>query len=59
MATRSRTGVMKWIVGGGAVLFLIAYIIGGFWITGIAALVLLLVMAGGALLNRTLGPPRH
>ncbi len=50
---------MQWALGIGAVLFLIAFIVGGFWITGIAALILLLVMGGGALLNRTQGPPEQ
>jgi len=47
------------ILGVGAVLLLIVWFLSGQWITGIAALILLLAMAGGALMYRFMGPPKR
>lgn len=47
------------ILGLGAILLVIAWVVSGHWITGIAALFLLLAMAGGALLYRFQGPPER
>jgi hypothetical protein len=47
------------ILGIGGVLLFIGWIVSGHWITGLAALFLLLAMAGGALLYRFQGPPER
>lgn len=47
------------LFGVAGVLLLIGWLISGHLITGIAALVLLLAMAGGALLYRFQGPPER
>jgi hypothetical protein len=57
----ARVSTRTWqvILGVGAVLLLIGMFIMGQWITGIAALILLLAMAGGALMYRFMGPPER
>jgi hypothetical protein len=54
-----KTRTWQIILGVGGVLLLIAWIVTGQWITGFAALFLLLAMAGGALLYRFQGPPER
>lgn len=47
------------ILGVAAVFLLIGWIVSGHLITGLAALVLLIAMGGGALLYRLKGPPER
>jgi hypothetical protein len=54
-----KTRTWQIVLGVGGVLLLIAWFISGHWITGLAALFLLLAMAGGALMYRFMGPPER
>jgi hypothetical protein len=54
-----KTGKWQMILLVGVVLLLIAWVVTGHFITGIGALILLLAMAGGALLYRFQGPPER
>jgi len=54
---KSRTWNVILVIAG--VLLLIGWIISGHLITGLAALILLLAMAGGALMYRFMGPPER
>jgi hypothetical protein len=54
-----KTRTWQVILALGAVLLFIGWIISGHWITGFAALFLLLAMLGGALLYRFQGPPER
>ncbi|MEX2571795.1 MAG: hypothetical protein WD737_10905 [Gemmatimonadota bacterium] len=54
-----KTRTWQMILGSAGVLLVIGWIIGGHWITGVAALIVLLAMAGGALLYRFQGPPER
>jgi hypothetical protein len=56
-AVRTRTWQVVLAMAG--ILLLIGWVVSGHWITGIAALVLLLGMGGGALMYRFMGPPRQ
>jgi hypothetical protein len=51
--------VWQVVLGVGGVLLLIGWVLSGHLITGIAALVLLLAMGGGALLYHFQGPPER
>jgi hypothetical protein len=54
-----RTRTWQIILGVAAVLLLVGWVVSGLWITGLAGLILLLAMAGGALLYRFQGPPER
>jgi hypothetical protein len=57
----ARVNTRTWnvILAVAGVLLLIAWFVSGHWITGLAALFLLLAMAGGALMYRFMGPPQR
>lgn len=56
---RVRRRTWQIILAVAAVLLLIGWLVSGHLITGFAALILLLALAGGALMYRFMGPPER